>query len=123
MNKLNILSWNIRGLGKAKRKRLVRVVMIEHKIDIIALQETKLESIKERTLRNISLIINNWFILHSTGRSGGILVGINEDYYQVVNSWIGKFSVSILIKNKATGYEWLFTSVYGPSSSLSRINF
>lgn len=122
MNKLNILSWNIRWLEKHKRKKLARNVFIDYKVDIVSLQETKLEHFKDKFLKTISPVIENWFILPSRDRSGGILICINEDYLEVVTSWIARYCISILIKNKTTGFEWLFTSIYGPSIARGRIN-
>lgn len=74
---MNIISWNVRGLGKPKRRRLVRDVLADHYINIVSLQETKKEDFKDRTLKNFSPYITGWFILPSVGRSGGILLGVN----------------------------------------------
>lgn len=49
---MNIFSWNVRGLGKLKRRRLVRDMLLNHHIDIISLQENKKSTFKDRTLRN-----------------------------------------------------------------------
>jgi exonuclease III len=38
---INILSCNIRGLGKSKRRKLVKDILLEHKIDVVSLQEIK----------------------------------------------------------------------------------
>jgi exonuclease III len=47
---MNIMSWNVRGLGKPKRKRLVREILNTYKIDIVSLQETKRKDFKEKKL-------------------------------------------------------------------------
>jgi nitrate reductase NapE component len=120
---MNILSWNIRGLGKPKRRRLIRDILYEHLIDLMSLQETKKEKYKDRMLRNLSLTINNWIFLPSVGNSGGILLGINENKLEVIDTLILSFSIIILIKNKFLGFVWMFTSIYGPTLMNQRNNF
>lgn len=53
---------------------------MDHHINLISLQETKKESISNRMLNNLGSHLFAWFVLPSIGNSGGILVGINEDF-------------------------------------------
>jgi predicted HTH transcriptional regulator len=64
---------------KPKRRWLIKDILYNHKIDLVSLQETKKEVFKDRTLWNLSNIITKWVVLLSNGRSGGILLGINEE--------------------------------------------
>jgi exonuclease III len=45
---MNILSWNVRGLGKPKRRRLVTKILYTHHIDIVSIQETKKSEFKKK---------------------------------------------------------------------------
>jgi exonuclease III len=101
---MNILSWNVRGLGKPKRRRLVKEIIFTHHIDIVSIQETKKSEFKERTLRNLSNILTKWVILPADGNSGGILVGINENKIELIQSWIFNYSITILFKQRNTGF-------------------
>jgi exonuclease III len=47
---INVLCWNYRGLGKTKRKRLLKEYLVDNKIDILGIQETKFESLPDKTL-------------------------------------------------------------------------
>jgi exonuclease III len=49
---MNILSWNVRGLGTVKKRRLVKDLLYIHSIDLVNLQKTKKSEFKERTLKN-----------------------------------------------------------------------
>jgi exonuclease III len=49
-----ILSWNCRDLGQAKRKRLLKEYIFDDKIDIFDIQETKVDSLPSRTLTFLS---------------------------------------------------------------------
>jgi hypothetical protein len=68
-----------------------------------------------KTLKALSKTINDWIILPSEGKSGGILVGYNKDKFELLNKWILNFSITLLIRNKTDGYIWMFTTVYGPT--------
>jgi mRNA deadenylase 3'-5' endonuclease subunit Ccr4 len=120
---MNILNWNVRGLGKSKRRRLVKDMLLFYNIDIVSLQETKKEEFKNKTLKNLSSHITKWLVLPSQGRSGGILLGINEGIIDLLDYWIHSFSISILIKNKNSGFIWLYTTVYAPISMGLRNQF
>lgn len=43
-----IVSWNIRGLGKPKKRLVVRKLVRKHKVDVLILQETKVAKISSQ---------------------------------------------------------------------------
>lgn len=47
---MNILFWNVRGLGNPDRRRQLKEVVKDNKIEIICLQETIRVSFKMREL-------------------------------------------------------------------------
>jgi mRNA deadenylase 3'-5' endonuclease subunit Ccr4 len=102
-------------LGSSKRRHLIRDVLYDHSIDLVGLQEIKKETFRDRTLKALSKTINDWIILPSEGKSGGILVGYNTDKFKLLNKWILTFSITLLIRNKIDDYIWMFTTVYGPT--------
>lgn len=57
------------------------------------------------------------------GASGGILLVWNVAYWQKLDEFVGRFSVSVLLKDVRCHMEWVATSVYGPSSSSDRVEF
>jgi hypothetical protein len=69
-----LCSFNIRGLGSRVKRRKIRDLVREEKIDFLAIQETKMEVIPE------SLVVGlwggddcDWAYLPATENSGGIL--------------------------------------------------
>lgn len=62
-----------------------------HKIDIVAIQETKKESFPTRQLNAFSNNINFWLYKSSEGSSGGFLLGINGTKFTITDSWIKDF--------------------------------
>ena len=97
--------WNIRGLGNPQAKRILRDHLCDKDIDLVGVQETKLEVYPNRFFQNLSVRINTWLFKPSVGSSGGILLGVNDDKYQVLNHWIKDFSISVLLKNRFDSFE------------------
>lgn len=120
---ISLFYWNARGLGLSNKRSALKELLIRHKIDIVAIQETKKESFPTRQLNALSHTINYWLCKPSIGSSGGILLGINENKFSVIDSWIKEFSVLVLLSNKSENFIWLFTVVYGPVLSSKRIDF
>jgi exonuclease III len=38
---MNLLCWNARGLGSTKKRNILHDLIIDHHIDIVAIQKTK----------------------------------------------------------------------------------
>lgn len=47
---MNILNWNIRGMGCAEKRRVLRDIISKEKIDIVGIQETKKGDLKSKML-------------------------------------------------------------------------
>ena len=41
--KLRILSWNVRGTNDRKKRKLIKDVIKSQKVDLVCLQETKIQ--------------------------------------------------------------------------------
>lgn len=67
--------------------------------------------------------MSTWIVKPAEGASGDILVGVNEDKFTIVSKVIGKFSVSVQLRNKDNKKIWLFTVVYGPTIASQRSSF
>jgi hypothetical protein len=85
----------------------------DHRIDIVSIQETKMENIKDGFLLALSTSITNWIVKPSLDNSGGILVGINTSLFSILQVWKLNFSISILLQNKTKDFTWLITFIYG----------
>lgn len=122
----NIFNWNCRGLGQLKKRKLISDYILEHKIGILSIQETKIENFRDRTLNSICKGNMKWFYKSSEGtlgNSGGILAGIDSSIYDVLDVQIFYYSVTIHLKNKSEQFTWYFTSVYAPVLSQQRSSF
>lgn len=111
---MKVLNWNARGLNAPSKRRILRDLILEHHIDIIAIQETKKETFTNRALRSISTRFDKWIWVASQGRSGGILFGCDSNTCTVLDSIVHRFSVDIFIQNRSDRCTWMLTIVYAP---------
>jgi uncharacterized Fe-S cluster-containing radical SAM superfamily protein len=81
----HILCWNCRDFNKPQKGRLLAADLQTHKIDILDIQETKPEVLKEHILSNLSSSITHWITKSFVGNSRGILAGINTSLFSVLN--------------------------------------
>ncbi|XP_028094700.1 uncharacterized protein LOC114294749 [Camellia sinensis] len=50
---MKLLSWNIRGLGRPEKKKRIKAVIKERKVDMVMLQETKRANISNQCVKSI----------------------------------------------------------------------
>ena len=86
------LIWNCRGIKKKGVSSFLQNLILEHKFDIIGLQETMQADIDDSILRKLDPSqIYLWKLLPSRGRSGGILSGIRVEFFNVGSFKEGKY--------------------------------
>ena len=118
---LKLLSWNVRRLNEVAKRLQIRNLLRAWKVDIVCLQETKLEWINRGIVRSIwGCPFVDWLYLGSDGASGGILVMWDRRVVEKVDEAAGHFSVSCKFKNVADQFVWAFTGVYGPNLNKKR---
>jgi exonuclease III len=70
-----ILFWNVRGFNGAGRKASIRNLVASSRIDVVYLQETKMEDISWiSVLQTLGSDFSNFVFLLLVGLSGGILI-------------------------------------------------
>jgi exonuclease III len=120
-----ILNWNVRGLNNPARREVVKSLVRDTKATIVALQETKLQSI-DRTLVFETIdsdFVYNFIALPSADLSGGILVAVNSVYFKIISSEMGVHTVTAAISSISGGATWCLTSVYGPQGDNEKLHF
>jgi hypothetical protein len=121
--KHKILSWNVRGLNEGKKRLRVKRLLSQWKVDIVCLQETKLELITPGLVQSLwSCPYVEWSHVASVGASGGILLMWDRRVVTKVEVCQGNFVVACSFRNTDDGLEWAFAGVYGPNrNSLRRL--
>lgn len=76
MKKINVVTWNVRGLGSLEKCTVVRSGLRKSRGDVICLQETKLN---EKNLDYVGVVLPSYFdrdvaVLDACGTKGGCLI-------------------------------------------------
>ncbi|KAL4183441.1 hypothetical protein AMTRI_Chr11g98240 [Amborella trichopoda] len=116
--------WNIRGLGQQSKTNAIKDLSLKHSPTILALVETKLLEPTVQLIRQIwGKKPTQWVAISANGASRGIWVVRNPLKHTLISSFLGEFSVTILLSSIPDGFPWKFMAVYGPNSSSLRHNF
>ncbi|XP_010263157.1 PREDICTED: uncharacterized protein LOC104601500 [Nelumbo nucifera] len=118
---MKIVSWNVRGLGNARKRALIKEVLRKENPDIFLIQESKLMTIDKRWVRSVWRANGlSWVMSPSWGSSGGIVTLWKDEVLEGVEELMGRFSVSIKFKQVTNEFEWVLTNVYGPTGYKQR---
>ena len=120
---MKIISWNTRGLGSRKKRRVVKDFLRLKNPDVVMFQETKREVCDRRFVGSVWSVRNKeWVALLVCGASGGILIIWDSKKLSSEEVVIGYFSVSVKFLLDGCGPLWL-SAVYGPKSPLLKKGF
>ncbi|KAH7665893.1 Exodeoxyribonuclease III protein [Dioscorea alata] len=121
---MNIVSWNVRGLGRPAKRFLVKDFLSMHFADICCLQESKLEMINPSVWREIGgLRIDKYVYSPEKGSAGGIILGWNSAMLSGNIVFVGEFSVTADFCSLIDKFQWRCTTVYGPNASSRKLDF
>jgi exonuclease III len=124
MDSLRGLTWNSEGFRDPGKHLFVKESIREYKLDFIAIVETGRSNFTVPFLRDLSCGKDfSWFCLPPHGRSGGILVGINDNTLKVTKVDNGDFCVKLTLKSKSDGVEWVLVPVYGAAQDALKHEF
>ena len=73
--KIRIISWNVRGANDAKKRKLIKVFLKTHQVDLVCIRKTKLKGISRDLVRSIGVRrFVDWVVVNAVGASRGILI-------------------------------------------------
>ncbi|XP_028104164.1 uncharacterized protein LOC114303229 [Camellia sinensis] len=117
---MKIQSWNTRGIGRPEKRRKIKKGVVERKVDIILLQETKKSKI------SISLIRSMWpgdrfefLAVDAVGRAGGLLCIWNPAVFQLMDSCCNH-SFLLLSGTLFSSFPCVIVNVYAPNDVVKR---
>ena len=116
--------WNSRGLGDLAKHRFLADLVKEEQINFIALSETGRDEFPDHTLKKLCA---GWeFIWHSMaphGRSGGILLGVDLEVFDIGAIAEGDFYVKFTLRSKHDDFKFVLYTVYGPAQQQNKQAF
>ena len=93
--------WNVRDIGPDIKRSFIRDIIVSKKLDFVGIQETIKNDFSRNGLRNLCGGRNfQWSWNPTRGMSGGILVGINKDTFEVINVEKGVYFIRTLLHDK-----------------------
>lgn len=91
---MKLASWNVRGLGGASRRMVVKELIRRQKFQIVMLHDTKLNGVFYATVKQIwGKRYVKWEVVDATGSAGGLLTLWVSRSISVIISWKEEFSV------------------------------
>jgi exonuclease III len=116
--------WNMRGFGQSGRKTQVKEFMKKENLDIIFLQETMRQEFTDQELRSlVNGELFHWHWRSAVGRSGGMLMGIRDDAFEVGAVDQGSFFLSATLYHRESKFKFELIGVYGPADHSRSIQF
>ena len=72
---LKLLSWNVRGVNKSTKRKVIKSVIRKQKVDLFCIQETKIQDMTDRVVRSVGTgRFLDWKALNACGSAGDILI-------------------------------------------------
>ena len=95
------LFWNPRGIGEDVKKNFIRNAISDHKLYFLGLQETKKSSFSAADFDRINGRADfSWITVPSVGIGGGMLLGVNNSFLDVIDSEVGVFFIKLVVQDK-----------------------
>jgi len=108
------LFWNCRGLRDLAKHTFLHDVAEDNRLDFIALSETNRNSFSTQYLEIFCAGADYvWHWRCPRGMSGEMLMGINQEYFELENIVDGEYYIKFVLRNKLDGFRWALLSVYG----------
>jgi hypothetical protein len=118
------LIWNCRGLKKKRVSTFLNNLILEHKFHFIGLQETMIADYSDSLLRRFDGNKDYlWMWNPAKGKSGGILVGILLERFDVGSFTQGEFMLKMNLWDKELKLKWNVLVVYGAAQEDKKIFF
>ena len=103
--KLRLLSWNVRGANDYEKRKVIKALIKDQKVDLVCLQE-----MSKRIVRSLGVgRCLEWGAVYLRGAFGGVLVFWDNRVLQLLEAEVGTFSVSCQFKSCEDDFCWNFT--------------
>ena len=96
------------------KRNFLHDLSVEKGLDFIAILETHKRDFSDEILKSFCADREfSWHWIPPKGRSGGILIGVNQHTFLIENVNLGEFHIKLHVKNKCDGFRWVHVAVYG----------
>jgi exonuclease III len=110
---MRIVGWNIHGFG---RKTQIKELARKEAVDVLFLQETIRQDFTDQELRSlVNGEVFHWQWRSAVGHSGGMLLGLRDDMFEVGGVDQGRFFLSATVMHRNARFKFELIGVYGPA--------
>jgi exonuclease III len=121
---MKVAGWNLRGFGRSGRKTQLKDFIRKEALDIIFLQETMCQDFTDQELRGlVNGDLFHWHWRPAAGRSGGMLMGVRDEAFEVGTIDQGAFFLSAAVYHRASKFKFVAIGVYGPADHSNLAQF
>jgi hypothetical protein len=116
--------WNSNGFKDPKKHRFISKLTKEQNLSFIGISETGRRSFTSPFLKNLCAGREFiWHVMEPRGRSGGILLGVDLEVFDIGAIDEGDFYIKFHLCNKGDNFKWALVVVYGPAQEDQKANF
>ncbi|XP_066334366.1 uncharacterized protein [Miscanthus floridulus] len=114
MSNENILVWNVRGLNGRAWRNVVRDFIVQERVSLVCLQETKLSNVCNQLASECLGTSFEYAFLPAVNTAGGVLLGWRTDAWSASHVSLQSHSVTAKITSRCDPrLAWWITVVYG----------
>ncbi|XP_028097432.1 uncharacterized protein LOC114297236 [Camellia sinensis] len=117
---MKLLSWNIRGFGRPEKRRRIRSLLKERKIDFAFFQETKKEGMSDDLVRSIWHVDElEYMVVNADGSAGGLLCVWKPSVFSL-SQCCGSRRFLLLSGTLLPDFRCVLVNVYAPNDAVCR---
>ena len=118
---MNLTTWNNRGLGSKRKKRILTNRIKEENPDMVFIQEKKCSIDKIREIHRKWLIKYEYPEFKANNTVGGILTLWNPRKFGILDAEASRNYLSMVIQPLGDNEIYMVTNVYGPQNSKEKL--
>lgn len=116
-----VLTLNSRGMGSSLKQKAIKTLILQHKVDLICVQETKLQVVDLRSCNALWGDTDfDWESVPAENRSGGLLCIWRKSLLQIHHREVGQNFICIVGHNLQNDMLCCFVNVYAPCDMLGK---
>ncbi|XVF49156.1 hypothetical protein PTKIN_Ptkin03bG0245900 [Pterospermum kingtungense] len=121
---MKIVSWNIRGLGCAEKRRAVRRLFSNEKFDAFLIQESKIKKVSHRLVRWLwgNEDVSCEFML-ADGNAGGLIACWRNNFFFLESKIVDRRFILLIGVFKEKNFRCGMGTVYAPNDEGERSRF
>lgn len=112
---MKLMSWNIRGLGTSVKRKKIRSIVQDRKVDVLFLQETKKAGVSTKLVNSLWPCDDmEYMVVDAEGLSGGILCVWKPSVFALSHCCSSRNFI-ILAGKLLPDFNCVFINVYAPN--------